>query len=114
MVKRLRYAFLIASLTLSFVAGATGVSLRLLPAGLNVEQAARWLTDATCYEVVAVDHYAAESRYLLSQPVNYGRLKYRDLVSLDTALLLIAPPDSLLVIDNEQGFITYRYPRDLP
>lgn len=102
-------------LTLLFVAGgaeASSVSLRLLPPGLSVGQAAEWIVDATCYRVVANPAYAAESAHLLATPVDYSRLQYRDHVSIDSALVLIAPPDSLVIIDNDQALITYRSRRD--
>lgn len=89
-------------------ANTRGVSLKALPAGLTVGQAAQWITEGTCLVVVMDADLSTDSLSVLDTPVDYTAFSLRDFVSIDTALLLISPPHSTLIVDRDNGFITYR------
>ena len=90
-------------------ASEPAVSLALMPKGLTTGQAAEWILEHSCYRFVVLSQHDSGSAHIANSPVDYSRLQYRDLVSLDTALLLISPRQSKLVIDNESMQISYRY-----
>jgi hypothetical protein len=85
-----------------------GISIQAMPKGLTVAQAADWVVEGTCLTVVVDTKDPALSENILDSVVDYGRFSLRDYVSLDTALLLLVPQNVRLIVDQENGLVTYR------